>query len=169
MLLPCRAVTTLLSLLSLTGYVSADEPVFGPPTMIIDARIDDHAPGDGKRLIGTTMEWAETRQSWNREGTIERGGRSITASIDRGRSVFILQAKQFVAPLNTLQFARLNGDAIDATEVDNLLAAKRAVVFLPKGVEIHPAIANALNPETVVVTRVSYPTDPLVIGIPQKR
>ncbi len=169
MLLPRRTVTLLLVLLALTCHCIAGEAVFGPPEMIINARIDDQALRVGKRLIGTIMRWDETRQTWNHEGTIEHGTRSVRASINKGRSVFILQAKQFVVSVSAVKFARLNGDLIDLSEVPGLLRDKRAVAFLPKGSAIHPAIAKALHPETVVVTRVSYPTDPLVIDIPETR
>ncbi|WP_145391376.1 hypothetical protein [Stieleria neptunia] len=163
-----RSVIVLLPLLLSVCFATADEPVVGPPETIIDAHIEDDTP-NGKLFVGTTMDWGETRQTWNHEGTIEHGGRSITASIDRGRSVLVIREKRFAASFNTLQFAHLNGDVIDSSVIKDLLSKDRAVVFLHKGTTIHPAIANSLHPETVVVTRVSYPIDPLVIGIPEKR
>jgi hypothetical protein len=81
--------------------------------------------------------------------------------------VFVLQAKQFVVSVNAIRFARLNGGMIDLAEVPDLLREGRAIAWLPKGAAIHPAIAKALHPETIVVTRGSYPTDPLVIDIPE--
>jgi hypothetical protein len=81
--------------------------------------------------------------------------------------VFILQAREFAVSVDAVKFARLNGDLIDSSEVPGLLSEKRAVAFLPKGAAIHPAIEKALHPATVVVTRVSYPTEPLVIDIPE--
>ena len=164
-----RAVAAYLILLLSAGYSVASEPVFGPPQMIVDARIDAEASRAGKRLIGTIMEWTETRQTWNVEGTIEHGTRSVRASRDKRRSIFILQAKQFVASTSTLRFARLNGEPIDSSEVSDKLRNKRAVAYLPKGAAIHPAIANALHPETVVVTKVSYSADPMVVDIPEER
>ncbi|MCD0459264.1 hypothetical protein [Roseiconus lacunae] len=163
-----RYVLALLTLLLTVCVVTADDPVAGTPQMIIDARIDDNTP-NGKLFVGTTMDWIQNHQSWNRERTIDHGGRSVTASIDRGRSVLVLRSKRFAASFDTLKFTRLNGDSIDSSAIKDLLARKRAVVFLHKGTTIHPAIVGSLHPETLVVTRVSYPVDPLVIGIPEKR
>lgn len=163
----CRSVIALLPLLSSVCFATADEPVVGPPEMIIDARIEDEAL-NGKLFVGTTMDWGQNRQSWNRNGLIEQGGRSVPVSIDRGRSVLVIRETRFAVPFDTLQFAHLNGDVIDSSAIKDFLSRDRAVVFLHKGTAIHPAIANALHPETVVVTRVSYTIDPLVIGIPEK-
>jgi hypothetical protein len=63
MLVPRRTNLPLLILLFLTGHCMADEGVFGPPEMIIDAKIDDESPRGEKRLTGTIMQWAEIRQN----------------------------------------------------------------------------------------------------------
>ncbi|MDA8564269.1 hypothetical protein N9L06_07450 [Mariniblastus sp.] len=168
MLILCRFVVALLPLLLPVCCATADEPVDGPPEMIFDARIEDDTP-NGKLFVGATMNWDQSRQSWNSDRTIEQGGKSYAGSIDRGRSVLVVRRKRFTTPFDKLQFAYLNGDVIDSSAIGDLLGKDRAVMFLHKGTVIHPAIANLLDPKTVVVTRINYPVDPLVIGIPEKR
>ena len=81
----------------------------------------------------------------------------------------MLTSDRFTATVNTLRFSRLDGSAIDTEDLPSLLANKRAVAFMPKGTGIHPAITSALHPDTIVITRVSYPADPVVIPLPDKR
>lgn len=81
----------------------------------------------------------------------------------------MLTSDRFAATMNTLKLSRLDGSTIDSDDLPDLLAAKRAVAFVPKGTGIHPAIISTLHPETIVVTRVSYPSDPIVIPLPEKR
>ncbi|EMI45755.1 hypothetical protein [Rhodopirellula sp. SWK7] len=81
----------------------------------------------------------------------------------------MLTSDRFVATTNTLKFSQLDGSEIKSDDLASLLNDEQAVAFVPKGVGIHPAIASTLNPDTIVVTRVSYPTDPIVISIPEKR
>jgi hypothetical protein len=81
----------------------------------------------------------------------------------------MLNSDQFVASMAALRFSRLDGSEIKSGDLPGLLNAKRAVAFLPKGTGIHPAIVAALHPETIVITRVSYPSDPVVIPLPEER
>ena len=147
----------------------ADDPVHGPPTLVIDARIDDGEGRKEKRFIGNILQWGEAQQSWYRESEIRRGSRSASAAFAKDRSVLILQSKRMVASLSTLRFMRLNGDVIDKEDIPKLLQVGRAVVFLHQGCAIHPAIAKSLHPETVVVQRISYPNVPLIIPLPDAR
>lgn len=169
MFLPLLQSFVLLVLFVSAGHCIAVDSVSGPPELIINAKIEDRGQRGGEQLVGTILNWATPRQTWNHEATVERGNRSGQVSIDKSRAVFILNGEEFVVDVSAVQFAQLNGDRIDASDVPGLLRQGRAVALLPKGVAIHPAIAKALHPETIVVTRVKYPSDPLVIDIPKER
>lgn len=69
--------------------------------------------------------------------------------------------------MSALRFSRLDGSEVKSNDLASLLDAKRAVAFLPKGTGIHPSIVGALHPDTIVVSRVSYPSDPVVIPLPE--
>ena len=137
--------------------------------MVTDAKIDDSGPRGDKVFFGTILRWEESRQNWQVTSTLERGGVSMRASRDRGRTVFLLQGKQLMVSLRALQFHHLDGRQISHDDALELLREPKAVAFLAKGCRIHPDIAKILHPDTIVVTRVSYPVDPLVIDLPEKR
>lgn len=143
----------------------ADGPVPGPPTWIVDAQVKADGPDGASRLIGTVFDWHDSRQNWATQGTIRHSGRTVHASRSRSRSVLILQSERFIASMSTLRFTRLDGSKIESKDIPAMLKNGRGVAFLPKGTGIHPAIVSALHPETVVATRVSYPSDPVVIPI----
>lgn len=147
----------------------ANDPVTGPPTWIVDLQVTTDGPSGRSQLIGTVFNWHDTRQAWTKSGTIQHGDRAIGASRSRSRSVLILQSDQFVASMTTLRFSRLDGSEIESDDIPGLLKTKRAVAFLPKGTGIHPAIVATLHPETIVITRVSYPSDPVVLPVPEER
>lgn len=157
-----------LCIITLAQLSFANDPVLGPPTWIVNAKISPDGPRGQSLLSGTVFDWNESRQTWTHSGTIQHGSRSVDASRTRSRSVFMLTSDRFMATMTTLKFSRLDGSVIDSDDLPELFATKRAVAFVPKGTGIHPAIASALHPDTIVITRVSYPTDPVVIPLPDK-
>jgi hypothetical protein len=72
------------------------------------------------------------------------------AAIDYDYEHDMLTSDRFVARMNTLKFSRLDGSMIESDDLADLLAMKRGVAFVPKGAGIHPAIAAALHPDTIV-------------------
>lgn len=165
----CFSLSALLIVAIQTQPCFANDPVPGPPTWIVDVQVITDGPSGLSQLTGTVFNWHETRQAWTRAGAIQQGDRAFDPSRSRSRTVLILQSDQFAASMNTLRFSRLDGSAIESDDIPGLLKTKRAVAFLPKGTGIHPAIVATLHPETIVVTRVSYPSDPIVIPIPERR
>ena len=165
----CLKLATLLFVAALMRTCVANDAVPGPPTWIIDAQIEADGPRGQSKLIGTVLDWNDTRQSWTESGALQHGGRTVGVSRARSRSVLMLHSDQFVASMAALRFSRLDGSEIKSNDLPGLLNAQRAVVFLPKGTGIHPAIVAALHPETIVITRVSYPSDPVVIPLPEVR
>ncbi|KAA5536078.1 hypothetical protein FYK55_28195 [Roseiconus nitratireducens] len=164
-----RLLTLSFCITAFTHPCAADDPVLGPPTWIIEARMESDGPRGQSVLIGTVLDWSESRQSWTHSGTIQHESKSVDASRTRSRSIFMLTSDRFTATMNTLKFSRLDGSIIDPDDLPDLLAAKRAVAFVPKGTGIHSAITAAMHPDTIVITRVSYPSDPVVIPLPEKR
>jgi hypothetical protein len=164
-----RLLALPLFITTLTQLSLANDPVLGPPTWFVDAQIKPDGPRGQSLLIGNVFDWNESRQTWTHSGTLQRGSRTVDASRTRSRSVFMLTSDRFIATLTTLRFTRLDGSQIDSEDLPALLATKRAVAFVPKGTGVHPAIASALHPDTIVITRVSYPNDPIVIPLPEKR
>ena len=164
-----RLLTLLLCITTFAPLCDADDEVLGPPTWIIDAQIKPDGPRGQSVLIGTVFDWNESRQTWTHLGTMQQGSRTVDASRTRSRSVIMLTSDRFMATLTALRFTRLDGSQIDSDDLPELLATKRAVAFVVKGTGIHPAIASALHPDTIVISRVSYPNDPIVIPIPERR
>jgi hypothetical protein len=162
-------LTLLLCITTLTQFSVANDPVLGPPTWIVDAQINPDGPRGQSLLIGKVFDWEESRQTWTHSGTLQQGSRTVNASRERSRSVFMLTSDRFMATMTTLRFARLDGSQIDSDDLPELLATRRAIAFLPKGTGVHPAIAAALHPDTIVITRVSYPNDPIAIPLPEQR
>lgn len=170
-----RLLTFAFCITTLTQRSVADDPVLGPPTWIVDAHIDPVGSRGQPLLIGTVFDWNESRQSWIDSETIQHKSSSVDASITRLRSIFMLTSKRFTGPIAALKFSRLDGSVIDPDDLPKLLASKRAIAFVPTGTGIHPAITAALHPDTIVITRVSYSSDPgdsfdpVVIPLPAKR
>ena len=143
----------------------AQELVLGPPTWIVEAQIiESGGPLGEPEFTGKVLRWGESKQQYAAERMTTRGVRNGFRT--QARPVFMLTSERITATLNTLHFSRLDGSDLKPAEIDELLKKKRAVAFLQKGTGISAEIAAALHPDTIVVTRVSYPADPVVISLP---
>lgn len=167
-------VCTLLPCVATPGWCTEAEPVYGPPKLLVNARIDQRGPRESERFVASFLVWEESRQNWDRPGKaagpdVPDAYRGVTISVKRSRAIFVLQSEQLVMSMNALTFSRLDGEPVASSDVAKILEAKRAVAFVPKGCTIHPAIAAALHPDTLVVSRRSYPEEPILIPLPETR
>ncbi len=167
-------VCTWLAFAATLGWCAEGEPVNGPPKLLVNARIDQPGPRESERFVASFLSWDESRQNWDRSGKaagpdVPEAYRGRTISVKRSRAIFVLQSEQLVVSMNALTFSRLDGEPVASSAVPKILESKRAVAFVPEGCTIHPAISAALHPDTLVVSRRSYPEEPLLIPLPETR
>lgn len=72
---------------------------------------------------------------------------------NRTQDVALLQSKLVIFNVRQLKFRTVNGDDIDVEKVKERLKEHPLALMLPSGAKIHPQLAAALNPDTIVVSR----------------
>ncbi len=155
---------------ALMPFCVASDPVIGPPTWIVDARIVTDAPHGKPEFTGTIVNWSESQQTFAHPLTKQFGSNKVRrgGNPTRTRSIFMLTSERIIATLDALKFSRLDGSIVKTDDLEGVLATKRAFAFVPKGIDIHPSIAASLHPDTIVITRTAYETDPVVIPLPDE-
>jgi hypothetical protein len=152
---------------SFAPFSVASDPVTGPPTWIVDAQIVTDASHGQQEFTGTILNWSESQQTFAQPLTKQIGSNKVRmGNTTLTRSVFMLTSERITATLDALKFSRLDGSIVKLADLEGVLATKRAFAFVAKGSDIHPSIVASLHPDTIVITRKAYETDPVVIPLP---
>ena len=80
---------------------------------------------------------------------------------NREQEVTLLQSKLIRFGVNQLQFSTVSGDRLSIDDVKMRFETNPLALFLPNGSAIHPQLALALQPNTVVISKVDRRSKPL--------
>jgi hypothetical protein len=130
-----------------TGSASAED-AFTSPKTIVNVTIEPAENGRETILTGAKLYFTTVQASYHVESQ-----RSRPELANRTQDVALLQSKLVRFGTHQLRFQSVDGEAIDLDTVRARLKKNPVVLLLPSGASIHPQLAAALNPETVVVMR----------------
>ncbi|NND97143.1 MAG: hypothetical protein HKN47_07435 [Pirellulaceae bacterium] len=131
------------------------EDAFTSPETIVNVTIGPVGSGRDMIFTGAKLFFETARTSYHVESQRERPDLA-----NRTQDVAMLQSKLVRIGVHQLKFQSVGGEEIDLEEVQSRLKKNPLALLLPAGASIHPQIAAALRPGTVVVTRADSRSTP---------
>jgi hypothetical protein len=117
------------------------------PHFLIDVEIVDR--GNAEVLIAARLFFDRFEQSFHSDGQRDRPDLA-----NRTQKLSILQSEIVQFSVNQLSFTTVQGKSLSIEDAKESLNGRPAVLFLPRGAALHPAIRAVLQPDAVIV---SYP------------
>lgn len=125
----------------------ADDTLTSPQT-IVNVTIEPSGIGDDMIFTGAQLYFETTQSAYHVESQ-----RDNPRLANRTQDVALLQSKIVRFGVHQLKFRSVAGEEITVEGVKTRLKKNPLALMLPFGASIHPQLANALNPDTVIVTR----------------
>jgi hypothetical protein len=143
-----KLVLPVIALVSLSTICLAEEDAssFTAPQFLVDAKVvDSH---HGPTLVAARLYFDQITQSFH-------SGPQPTSGLtgNRMRQVSMLQSEWMRFPFNISKFTAIDGKELTFEAVNESLTTPVAILLLPEGAVLHPAIKNTLRPGTIVVSR----------------
>ncbi|WP_153555630.1 hypothetical protein [Roseimaritima sediminicola] len=129
------------------GPAIADD-MFTSPQTIVNATIEPSRSGGHMVFTGALLYFETVQSAYHVE--MQRDQPSLA---NRSQDVALLQSKLVIFNVRQLKFRTVNGDDIDVEKAKERLKENPLALILPGGAKIHPQLAAALNPDTIVVSR----------------
>lgn len=124
------------------------EDTFTSPETIVNVKIEPFGNGSEMILTGAKIFFETVQSSYHVESQRERPDLA-----NRTQDVAMLQSKLVRFSVHQLRFQSVSGEEIDLETVQSRLKENPLALLLPSGASIHPQLAAALNPETIIVIR----------------
>ena len=144
-----KHVLHVIALVSLSSICMAEENAssFTAPQFLVDAKVVDHR-NHGPTLVAARLYFDQTTQSFHSgpHPTLGLAGNHM-------RQVSILQSEWMRFPFGISKFRTIDGKTLSFEAVNESLTKPVAILLIPDGAVLHPAIKNSLNPGTIVVSR----------------
>lgn len=125
----------------------ADDTSTSPQT-IVNVEITPSSNGEEMTFSGALL-YFDTVQSFY----YEESQRDRPDLANRTQDVTILQSKLVRFNVHRLKFRSIAGEDLDINEVKTRLKKNPLALMLPVDASIHPQLAAAFNPDTIIVTR----------------
>jgi hypothetical protein len=142
-----KLVLPVIALVSLSTICLAEEDAssFTAPQFLVDAKVvDSH---HGPTLVAARLYFDQITQSFHSEPTSGLTG-------NRMRQVSMLQSEWMRFPFHISRFTTVDGDVLTPEAVKDALAKPVAILLVPVGAVLHPAIKGTLRPDVILVSRV---------------
>lgn len=150
-----RNFFTLLVSLFVCLHAFADD-TFTSPQVIVNARIDT-SPGSGAEVFtGAYLYYDTLKSAYHVESQ-----RDAIHLANREQVVTLLQSRLVRFSVRQLRFSSVSGDKLETKEVIERLKTNALALMLPDGAKIHPQLAMAFKPDTVIVSRTGPRPTPL--------
>jgi hypothetical protein len=124
------------------------DDTFTSPETIVNAAIEPSPIGDETIFTGVRLYFETTQSAYHVESQRDRPD-----SANRTQDVALLQSELVRFGIRQLKFRTVAGVDITVEDAKTRLKKNPLALMLPFGASIHPQLANALNPDTVIVTR----------------
>jgi len=124
------------------------DDTFTSPQTIVNVTIAPAPNGDDMIFTGAQLYFETMHSSYHIESQRDRPDLA-----NRTQDVTILQSKLLRFGVHQLKFRSIAGEDLDIEDVKTRLKKNPLVLMLPVGASIHPQLAAALNPDTIVVAR----------------
>lgn len=133
---------------SLTYAPAFADDTYTSPQTIVNVSIAAVSHGEDLIFTGAQIYFETVQSSYHVESQ-----RNRVDLANRTQDVAILQSKLVRFGVHQLKFQTVAGNDLDIEGIKTRLNKNPLVLMLPAGASIHPQLAAALNPETVVATR----------------
>ena len=118
------------------------------PRFLVDAQIVEVQNGE-LLLVAARLYFDTLQTSYHVVSQLE--GQALTR---REQEVSMLQSEVVRYALKRLEFRTVDGNRLPAEDVRARLDEHAAILLLPEGATLHPAIAATLKPETIIANKV---------------
>ena len=116
------------------------------PRFLVGAEIADFRHGES--LIAARLYYDEIEQSYHFDGQ-----RNRLDLANREQELVVLQSQLTRFILQNSHFRTADGSELSVDQVKERISKDAAVLLLPKGASLHPAIKAVLKPDTIIVSR----------------
>lgn len=124
------------------------EDTFTAPETIVNVKIEPFADGRQMILTGARLFFETTQASYHVESQREQSDLA-----NRTQDVALLQSKLIRYGVHQLNFRSVGGEELSIDEVISRLKKNPLALMLPFGASIHPQLAAAFNPDTIIMIR----------------
>lgn len=124
------------------------EDAFTAPETIVNVTIEPTGDGRDMILTGAKLFFETAQSSYHVESQRERPDLA-----NRTQDIALLQSKLVRFGVHQLNFQSVGGEELSVDEVKSRLKKNPLALMLPFGASIHPQLAAAFNPDTVIVIR----------------
>ncbi len=160
----------LVSILLVPAFVGlAEEKVTSSntaPQFLVDAQIVE--TGQGQVLVAARPYYEMVEQAYHVESSLRRLGESADVSeTARQRSdavlgietqmqqLAILQSAIVKLGVRQLSLSKLDGTEASLDDLHEAIANRKALLLLPNNTSLHPGIVAVLQPDTLVISKIS--------------
>jgi len=133
----------------------ADDTTTSPRT-IVNATINKVPNSDDMIFTGAYLHYETVDSPYHTEAQ-----RDQPDLANRKQLVTLLQSEIVRIGVHQLSFASVSGTKLTAADAMARFKTNPLALMLPNGAKIHPHLAFALNPDTVIVSRIDRRSKPL--------
>ena len=128
-----------------TSLIADEMETATAPQFLVDAEILSIRNSDV--LVAARLYFDQVEQSFHFDGQ-----RDQPRLANRKQELSILQSEVRHFYLNAISVSTVEGESLSREDLKNALEGRPAVLFLPRGSDLHPAIRAILRPDALIVT-----------------
>ena len=162
MCLRLTVTATVLIAVQSFGFAQEEGSPETAPRFLVDAEIIDSPFGHA--FVAARLYFDQIGQSYHDDSKRDR-----IKLANRKQELSVLQSELVRFPVRGLQFKTVEGKMLTPDDVRVSLRNKMAVLLLPEGASLHPAIKATLNPDAIIVSKVRGASPRRLVTRPKPR
>jgi hypothetical protein len=162
MCLRLTVTATVLIAVQSFGFAQEEGSPETAPRFLVDAEIVDSP--FGHTFIAARLYFDQIGQSYHDDYQRDR-----IKLANRKQELSVLQSELVRFPVRGLQFKTVEGKTLTPDDVRVSLRDKMAVLLLPEGASLHPAIKATLKPDAIIVSKVRGASPRRLVTRPKPR